>query len=154
MTTGYPYYYQIPPLYHRQERRYKPVKHIVKIQRGAVVLDCPVPVQYLDKVPIQNQKEVDFMRYTAVTCDPSVFKEKYTLRQTMMQRRTEIMICITMYNVSVIATVTKKGNLYIKNKKEDEILLSRTLHGIMKNISNLTKRTRSRTWASEQAFEL
>ncbi|KAI8877991.1 glycosyltransferase family 2 protein [Backusella circina FSU 941] len=127
MAAGYPYYYQVPPFHHRQERRYKPVKHIVKIQRGAVVLDCPVPVQYLDKVPIQNQKEVDFMRYTAVTCDPSVFQEKYTLRQTMMSRRTEIMICITMYN-------------------EDEILLSRTLHGIMKNISNLTKKTRSNTW--------
>lgn len=38
--------------------------------------------------------------YTAVTCDPDQFeKEKFFLRQNIYGRSTELLICITMYNV-------------------------------------------------------
>ncbi|GAA5806345.1 Chitin synthase, class 1 [Helicostylum pulchrum] len=115
----------IPPV---QARRYRTVKRLVQVPQGKLVLDCPVPQQYLERVSIRDPKEFSTMRYTAVTCDASEFvHNKYTLRQEIMKRETEIVICITMYN-------------------EDEILLSRTLHGVMKNISQLIKRYRSSAW--------
>jgi len=40
-------------------------------------------------------------RYTAVTCDPDEFeKNGFFLRQNERGRRTELLIMITMYNVS------------------------------------------------------
>ncbi|KAI8366232.1 chitin synthase 1 [Blakeslea trispora] len=119
-------YFTVPPF--RQARRYKTVKQLVQIPQGKLILNCPVPIQYLERVPFRDSPEFNNMRYTAVTCDPSEFQPQgYTLRQDFMKRETEIAICITMYN-------------------EDEILLSRTLHGIMKNIYQLTKRHRSSVW--------
>ncbi|KAL9557866.1 hypothetical protein MBANPS3_001175 [Mucor bainieri] len=112
----------------RQVRRYKTVKRLVQIPQGKLVLNCPVPIQYLERVPLRDPKEFNMMRYTAITCDANEFHQKnYTLRQEIMNRETEIAICITMYN-------------------EDEVLLSRTLHGIMKNLTQLTKRYRSPIW--------
>ncbi|CEP13929.1 hypothetical protein [Parasitella parasitica] len=120
--------YSIPLHQNRQVRRYKTIKRLVQIPHGKLVLDCPVPIQYLERVPLRDPKEFSMMRYTAITCDPNEFQQKkYTLRQEIMNRETEIAICITMYN-------------------EDEILLSRTLHGIMKNLTQMTKRYRSRIW--------
>ncbi|CAO3598922.1 unnamed protein product [Absidia cylindrospora] len=112
----------------RQRRRYNTTKRI-KLTEGNLVLDCPVPDQYLASVPMRDRKEFTHMRYTAVTNDPSDFT-KYTLRQALMGRQTELFICITMYN-------------------EDEVLLSRTLHGVMKNISHLCQRNKSKTWGAE-----
>jgi chitin synthase len=90
---------QQPPVVH-QARRYRTIKRLVQIPQGKLVLDCPVPVQYLDKVPLREGREFEKMRYTAITCDPSEFvQKKYTLRQDIMKRETEIVICITMYNV-------------------------------------------------------
>jgi predicted transcriptional regulator len=63
-------------------------------------LNCPVPIQYLERVPLRDPKEFNMMRYTAITCDANEFHQKnYTLRQEIMNRETEIAICITMYNV-------------------------------------------------------
>lgn len=122
-------YYVSSPVVHQQPRRYRTIKRLVQIPQGRLVLDCPVPIQYLEKVPLRDAREFNIMRYTAVTCDPSEFVQKqYTLRQNIMKRETEIVICITMYN-------------------EDEILLSRTLHGIMKNIMHMTKGHRSPVWS-------
>lgn len=85
----------------RQVRRYKTVKRLVQIPQGKLVLNCPVPIQYLERVPLRDPKEFNMMRYTAITCDPNEFHQKnYTLRQEIMNRETEIAICITMYNVS------------------------------------------------------
>ncbi|KAI9314163.1 chitin synthase 1 [Dichotomocladium elegans] len=112
-----------------QPRRYNNIR-LVRLTGGNLVLDCPVPPQYIGAAPRKDAKEFDAMRYTAVTCGPAEFSESYTLRQEWMQRDTELFICITMYN-------------------EDEILLSRTLHGIMKNISHLCSRSRSKTWGDE-----
>ncbi|CAO3669386.1 unnamed protein product [Umbelopsis vinacea] len=78
-------------------------------------------------VPRKDGKEFTHMRYTAATCDPSEFAKDYTLRQALLGRSTELFIAITMYN-------------------EDEVLFTRTMHGVMKNIAYLCTRERSRTW--------
>ncbi|KAI9322292.1 chitin synthase 1 [Dichotomocladium elegans] len=113
----------------RQARRYKTVRK-VKLTRGNLVLDCPVPTRYLQNVPIKQGKEFTHMRYTAATCDPKDFASQgYTLRQQLLERRTELFIVLTMYN-------------------EDEILFARTMHGVMKNIAHLCSRDRSKVWGS------
>lgn len=76
---------------------------------------------------------VDDVRYSAVTCDPSKFvEERFTLRQQLFQkpRPTELFIVVTMYN-------------------EDEVLFTRTMSGVFKNISYLCSRTRSQTWGKD-----
>lgn len=83
----------------RQPRRYRTTRR-VPLVKGNLVLDCPLPVQYLNSVPHRDEKEFTHMRYTAVTCDPSRFWDSYKLRQNLMSRHTELCICITMYNVS------------------------------------------------------
>ncbi|KAI9314902.1 chitin synthase 2 [Dichotomocladium elegans] len=114
----------------RQPRRYKTTRK-VKLTSGNLVLDCPVPSRLLDSVPIKEGKEFTHMRYTAATCDPSDFeKDGFTLRQQLMERKTELFIVLTMYN-------------------EDEVLFARTMHGVMKNIAYLCARDRSRTWGAD-----
>jgi chitin synthase len=70
------------------------------LTKGNLVLDCPVPTAYLKDVPIKDGKEFTHMRYTAATCDPKDFvADGYTLRQPMLERKTELFIVLTMYNV-------------------------------------------------------
>lgn len=83
----------------RQERRYKS-KKTVQLTDGNLVLMSPVPTHYLQHQKQQKGEEWEFMRYTAVTCDPDDFKsENYTLRPAMWHRETELFIVVTMYNV-------------------------------------------------------
>ncbi|KAG0359366.1 Chitin synthase, class 1 [Podila minutissima] len=111
----------------RQERRYKS-KKTVQLTDGNLVLMSPVPTHYLQHQKQQKGEEWEFMRYTAVTCDPDDFKnENYTLRPAMWHRETELFIVVTMYN-------------------EDAILFAETMHGIIKNIRHLVSRTNSKTW--------
>ena len=112
-----------------QPRRYKTMKRI-ELFHGNLVLDCPVPKQLLDTLPIKEGREYTHMRYSAATGDPSEFKSKlFTLRQALYQpvRQTELFIVITMYN-------------------ESEVLFARTMHSVMKNIAHLCSRNRSRMW--------
>ncbi|RUS16118.1 chitin synthase-domain-containing protein, partial [Jimgerdemannia flammicorona] len=110
-----------------QLRRYRTTKR-VELVRGNLVLDCPVPSKLLAAVERKKEKEFTHMRYTAATCDPNDFlKSNYTLRPRLIGRETELFIVITMYN-------------------EDDILFTRTMHGVMKNIAHLCSRERSRTW--------
>ncbi|KAF9582343.1 Chitin synthase, class 2, partial [Lunasporangiospora selenospora] len=82
----------------RQERRFKTKKN-VQLTDGNLVLMCPVPTHYLDQQRQQKGEEWEFMRYTAVTCDPNDFEaENYTLRPSMWHRETELFIVVTMYN--------------------------------------------------------
>lgn len=119
--------YIAPPRH--QTRRYKTTRQ-VKLTKGHLILDCPVPTTYLRDVPIKEGKEFTHMRYTAATCDPKDFiGDAYTLRQPMLQRNTELFIVLTMYN-------------------EDEVLFARTMHGVMKNMAHLCTRNRSRTWGA------
>jgi hypothetical protein len=81
----------------RVARRNKTTKH-VPLTNGNLVLDLPVPPKLV--LPRSGHPEVMKTRYTAVTCDPDDFEKKgHFLRQNQMNRRTELFICITMYNV-------------------------------------------------------
>ena len=82
----------------RVARRNKTTKR-VPLTNGNLVLDLPVPPKLV--LPRAGHPEVMKARYTAVTCDPDDFeKNGHFLRQNQMHRRTELFICITMYNVS------------------------------------------------------
>jgi chitin synthase len=81
----------------RVARRNKTTKR-VPLTNGNLVLDLPVPPKLV--LPRVGHPEVEKTRYTAVTCDPDDFeKSGHFLRQNQMNRRTELFICITMYNV-------------------------------------------------------
>ncbi|KAF9928600.1 Chitin synthase, class 1 [Linnemannia zychae] len=116
-----------------QRRRYQTTRK-VKLTSGNLVLDCPVPSKFLKTLKYQEGEEFTHMRYTAATCDPNDFAaENYTLRPLLLDdqpRETELFIVMTMYN-------------------EDEVLFTRTMHGVMKNIRHLTTRDRSRTWGPD-----
>ncbi|OAD00511.1 chitin synthase [Mucor lusitanicus CBS 277.49] len=128
MIGGGPGDFGIAP--RRQQRRYKTVRK-VKLTGGNLILDNPVPNKYLQRVKRRDQNEFTHMRYIAATCDPADFqKDGYTLRQNLMHRETELFIVLTMYN-------------------EDEVLFCRTMNGVMKNISHLCSRNRSKTWGPE-----
>ncbi|KAL0079551.1 chitin synthase [Phycomyces blakesleeanus] len=102
----------------------------LKLTKGNLIINCPVPDRLLLSVP-RKDEEFRTMRYTAATCDPDDFqKQGYTLRQQQYQRETELFIVITMYN-------------------EDEILFTRTMHGVMKNISYLCSLPNSPVWGPD-----
>ncbi|KAG8935649.1 Chitin synthase, class 1 [Tulasnella sp. 418] len=116
----------------RVPRRYKTMKK-VPLYQGNFVYDLAVPSKLLGMCVNQTDREVTHMRYTAATCDPNDFQhERYTLRQQLYDppRRTELFIVMTMYN-------------------EDEELFTRTMHGVMKNISHLCSRSKSKTWGRD-----
>src|SRR5271169_6296095 len=114
-----------------QPRRLKAMtKKQVQLVQGNLVLDNPVPSKLTSFLP-RRDSEFTHMRYTAATCDPDDFvKDGYTLRQTLFGRETQLFITVTMYN-------------------EDEILFTRTMHGIMRNIAHLCSRSRSRVWGKD-----
>lgn len=78
-------------------RRHKTKKR-VSLTNGNLVVDIPVPPNLV--LPWKGDNEVMKMRYTAVTCDPDEFeKNGFFLRQNESGRKTELFICVTMYNV-------------------------------------------------------
>jgi chitin synthase len=102
--------------------------------RGNLVLDCPVPQKLLDQLSPEQKELSEYtrMRYTAATCDPVEFlTERYTLRQTLYSqpRAVELFIVVTMYN-------------------EDEILLARTLVGVIQNINYMEKMDKKDMWGT------
>lgn len=111
-------------------RRHKTKKKVVLTQ-GNLILDCPVPSKLKGFLSRRGDEEFETMRYTAVTCEPDDFPTaNYSLRPMLYNRHTELFIAITLYN-------------------EDEVLLTRTLHGVFKNIAHLCSRTKSRTWGTD-----
>lgn len=103
-----------------------------RLVHGNYVIDAPVPKALLNTYAPRTYGDSDetlFVRYSGITCGPSNFvKQKYSVRHAIYSppRETEIMVCITMYN-------------------EDEVLLGRTLQGVLDNLKNLTNRTNA-TW--------
>ncbi|KAF8203987.1 glycosyltransferase family 2 protein [Pholiota molesta] len=89
----------------------------VQLFRGNLVLDVPVPTHI---VPAgKTDEEFNKMRYTAATCDPDEFMaSRYSLRQFLSGRQTELFIVMTMYN-------------------EDEVLFAKTMNAVIKNIAHL-----------------
>ena len=108
-------------------------KKEVRLINGELILECKIPTILYSFLPRRDDIEFTHMRYTAVTCDPDDFVDRgYKLRQNIgtTTRETELFICITMYN-------------------ENEIDFTRTMHGVMRNISHFCSRTKSRTWGKD-----
>ncbi|KAF2181320.1 glycosyltransferase family 2 protein [Zopfia rhizophila CBS 207.26] len=108
-------------------------KKEVRLINGELILECKIPTILYSFLPRRDDIEFTHMRYTAVTCDPDDFVTRgYKLRQNIgnTARETELFICVTMYN-------------------ENEIDFTRTMHGVMRNISHFCSRTRSRTWGKD-----
>ncbi|KAJ5389443.1 Chitin synthase A [Penicillium cataractarum] len=108
-------------------------KKEVQLINGELILECKIPTILHSFLPRRDEREFTHMRYTAVTSDPDEFTSRgYKLRQQIgsTTRETELFICVTMYN-------------------EDEIGFTRTMHGIMRNISHFCSRTKSRTWGKD-----
>ncbi|GES66609.1 chitin synthase A [Aspergillus terreus] len=108
-------------------------KKEVQLINGELILECKIPTILHSFLPRRDDREFTHMRYTAVTCDPDDFTSRgYKLRQQIgsTMRETELFICVTMYN-------------------EDEIGFTRTMHGIMRNISHFCSRSKSRTWGKD-----
>ncbi|KAI0360959.1 chitin synthase 2 [Trametes cingulata] len=102
----------------------------VELKEGNLVLDMQVPSHIVPK-GMDHVEEMTKLRYTAATCDPDDFmRQKYSLRPYLMGRRTELFIVMTMYN-------------------EDEVLFTRTMNAVLKNIAHLCSRTKSKTWGPD-----
>ena len=122
----------------RQERRRgarqaQMAKKEVRLINGELILECKIPTILHSFLPRRDDVEFTHMRYTAVTCDPDDFVlQGYKLRQNIgnTARETELFICVTMYN-------------------EDEIDFTRTMHGVMRNVSHFCSRSKSRTWGKD-----
>ncbi len=122
----------------RQERRRgarqaQMAKKEVRLINGELILECKIPTILYSFLPRRDEVEFTHMRYTAVTCDPDDFVSRgYKLRQNIgnTMRDTELFICVTMYN-------------------EDEIDFTRTMHGVMRNITHFCSRSKSRTWGKD-----
>ena len=117
----------------RGTRQAQMAKKEVRLINGELILECKIPTILYSFLPRRDEIEFTHMRYTAVTCDPDDFVLKgYKLRQNIgaTARETELFICVTMYN-------------------ENEIDFTRTMHGIMRNISHFCSRSKSRTWGKD-----
>jgi len=80
------------------------VKQVALVQ-GNLVLDVNVP-SHIVPAGKQDLEEFSKMRYTAATCDPDDFmSSRYTLRQYLWGRETELFIVMTMYNEDEILFV-------------------------------------------------
>ncbi|KAI4636736.1 hypothetical protein J4E93_010960 [Alternaria ventricosa] len=107
-------------------------KKEVRLINGELILECKIPTILHSFLPRRDDIEFTHMRYTAVTCDPDDYCDRgYKLRQNIGNpRETELFIAITMYN-------------------ENEIDFTRTMHGVMQNISHFCSRMKSRTWGKD-----
>ena len=107
-----------------------------KLWHGNFIFDSPISKVLLNnysKAQSNLTNEFKFMRYQAVTCEPTMLaQENFTVRQLkyMTIRPTELLIVITMYN-------------------EDHILLGRTLKGVMDNVRCMIKKNHSHIWGAD-----
>jgi chitin synthase len=102
----------------------------VELFQGNLVLDVPVS-SHIVPAGRHDIEEFSKMRYTAATCDPDDFmKSRYSLRPYLYGRHTELFIVMTMYN-------------------EDEVLFTKTMNAVLKNIAHLCGRSKSKVWGPE-----
>jgi chitin synthase len=117
----------------------------VKLVQGSVLsIDYPVPSAIQNAIEPQYRnaqgaydEEFTKLRYTAATCDPNDFTltNGFNLRPQLYNRHTELLIAVTYYN-------------------EDKTLLTRTLHGVMKNIRDIVNLKRTKFWDVGGMFPL
>ncbi|KAJ3113394.1 Chitin synthase, class 2 [Phlyctochytrium bullatum] len=104
------------PLKRVQTRRM--VKQEVVLDDGNFVVEVPVSRKMLEDCPYQDGEEFTHLRYTACTHAPEQFPTNYTLRARKYDRKIKIAVVVTMYN-------------------EDDVLFSKSMTAIMKNIAFL-----------------
>ena len=93
----------------------------VQLIRGNLVLDVNVPTPIIPAG--KTDEEFTKLRYTAATCDPDDFMaSRYSLRQYLAGRHTELFIVMTMYN-------------------EDEVLFLRTMNSYVSHFTSLDTQT-------------
>ncbi|KAL7752981.1 hypothetical protein RI367_001432 [Sorochytrium milnesiophthora] len=106
---------------------FKTVRRNVRLQNHQVIVDLPIAPDVLIGAKYQgggdprspDHNEFTAVRYTACTAKPDDFvRDGYSLRQAIYGRQTELFIVVTMYN-------------------EDEILFTRTMQAINKNIQHM-----------------
>ncbi|KAI8988487.1 chitin synthase 1 [Mycotypha africana] len=103
----------------------------LQLTNNNLVVDCPIPDRLLSALTFNDHEEFCKLRYTAATCEPDDFETNgFTLRPKLFNRETELFIVMTMYN-------------------EDEILFTRTMHGVMKNVAHLCSLKKSAMWGKE-----
>jgi chitin synthase len=102
-------------------KRSTTVRRVELTSKGNLQVDIPVPAEILENALLKSGKEVEYVRYTAATCDADQFPEGYTLRASNYGRQTEIMIVVTMYN-------------------EDQVLFARTMHALFTNLTDFLGR--------------
>ncbi|ODV87248.1 glycosyltransferase family 2 protein [[Candida] arabinofermentans NRRL YB-2248] len=122
---------QLPKDFQPRRNNYKATQKTFRSKNGNLILDNPVPSTLHNFLPRKGEDEFDYMKYSAVTSTADEFVEEgYTLRANDLDRETEIIVCITMYN-------------------EDEVALTRTLNSVFENIAYLAKRKNSSTWGKD-----
>ncbi|KAG2199928.1 hypothetical protein INT47_009254 [Mucor saturninus] len=103
----------------------------LQLTNNNLVIDCPIPDRLLGALTFNDNDEYSQLRYTAATCEPDEFEAKgFTLRPKIYNRETELFIVMTMYN-------------------EDEVLFTRTMHGVMKNIAHICSLKKNTMWGPE-----
>ncbi|KAJ3378347.1 Chitin synthase, class 1 [Chytriomyces hyalinus] len=98
---------------------------------------------------VDTCREFTHLRYTAATCDPNDFKERgYRLRSQDLDRKTELFIVITMYKLSAMASEVTDPSLN-NLLSENEYLFTKTWKAVMRNISHLCSKRRSKVWGPD-----
>lgn len=86
----------------------------LQLTNNNLVIDCPIPDRLLGALTFSDQDEYSHMRYTAATCEPDEFEAKgFTLRPKIFNRKTELFIVMTMYNVSTEGPSSYRTNINI-----------------------------------------
>ena len=121
----------------------------VQLFRGNLVLDVPVPSN-ITPAGKGDIEEFSKIRYTAATCDPDDFmSSRYSLRQYLSGRDTELFIVMTMYNEDEVLFVKTMNAWVIFNFIKCRNSLALPRNSVIKNIGHLCGRTRSKTWGPE-----
>lgn len=118
----------------------------VELFQGNLVLDVPVPSHILGN---DRSEEMTKMRYTAATCDPDQFmSSKYSLRQYLYNRHTELFIVMTMYNEDE-GLFVKTMNAYVVFRYFAHMAYLNKVQRVIKNIAHLCSRSSSKMWGPE-----
>jgi chitin synthase len=121
----------------------------VQLFRGNLVLDVPVP-SHITPAGKGDIEEFSKMRYTAATCDPDDFmSSRYSLRQYLSGRDTELFIVMTMYNEDEVLFVKTMNAWVIFHFNKCRNSLALPQNSVIKNIGHLCGRTRSKTWGPD-----
>lgn len=110
--------------------RYTTKKAIELTPEGNFMVNVPVATKLLDLAP-SNSFEFSHLSYTAVVGDPDEFVERgYSLRQKYLEKKTEIMIVVTMYN-------------------ESEKQFLKTWRSLKRNIEYMCRKKKSKMWGRD-----